>query len=418
VAGSVLRILFASILFAVTGATFAAGESWDFGKQAFENGDYAAALTYFETARDDGLDGPAVHYNIGVSQFKLGHYRAAGQTFSLLADLFPKMRGLAEYNRGLVARRLGETTEARAHFLQAYEHSPDDRTIRVLASQRLAELEPDVRMVSQWTGAFGVRIGDDDNVVLRDEAGFPAGTTTDSAMVDVFAAIQGPWSGGNGFRFDASAYLIKYFDAGDFDQTEVAGGAFYDWRFDNWRIQAGIHAGAGSLGGEAFSRKTGGHARARRHIGSNSVVDLRYTYDNVTDSNSLYAGIAGSRQQIDARYRWYEDGHRVQVRFWFELNDRDDPGVSPDRDRIAVDYRYQPEQGVGYEVGIDMRNSNYDQLTSTREEDLVTFRAALTYTFKNNWEVLLEYRNSDNDSNDDTFSYDRRQIALGAMKLF
>jgi hypothetical protein len=414
----VLRILLTSLLLALAGVTSAADDNWDFGKQAFENGDYAAALTFFETARDDGLDGPAVRYNIGVSQFKLGHYRAAGQTFSLIAHLFPKMRGLAEYNLGLVARRLGEKTEARGHFLQAYKYSPEDRTIRILASRRLRELEPDVRTASRWTGAFGARIGNDDNVALRDEAGLPAGTTTDSAMVDVFAAVQGPWSGRSGVRFDASAYLIKYFDAGDFDQAEVAGGVFYDWRLDDWRIQAGVHVSAGSLGGEAFDRKTGAHARALRYFGGNSVVDLRYTYDDVTDSNSLFSGIAGSRQQIDARYRWYSDGHRVQLRYWLEFNDRVDPGVSPDRNRIAVGYRYQPEEGVGYEADIDVRNSDYDQLTSTREEDLLIFRAALTYTFRNRWEVLLEYRSSDNDSSDDTFSYDRSQITLGALKLF
>jgi len=418
VAGSALKILFTSLLLTLAGVASAAGDSWDSAKRAFDNGNYPAALTSFEMARDDGFGGPAVHYNIGVTQFKLGQYRAAGKTFSLITNLFPKMRGLAEYNLGLVARRLGESTAARAHFLQAYQYSPDDRIIRVLASRRLRELEPDVRVASRWTGAFGVRVGNDDNVALRDEAGLPAGTTTDSAMADVFAAIQGPWNGRSGVRFDASAYLIRYSDAGDFDQAEVAGGVFYDWRLEDWRIQAGGHVSAGSFGGEAFDRKTGVHARVLRYIGSSSVIDLRYTYDDVSDSNSLFAGIAGSRQQIDVRYRWYSDDHRVQVRYWLEFNNRADPGVSPDRNRIAVNYRYQPEAGVGYEAGIDVRNSDYDQLISSREEDLLTFKAALTYTFRNSWEVLLEYRSSDNDSNDDTFSYDRSQITLGALKLF
>jgi hypothetical protein len=319
---------------------------------------------------------------------------------------------------GLVARRLGDVTEARAHFLRAYELSPDDRTIRVLASRRLRELEPDVRTASRWTAAVGVRAGDDDNVALRDEAGLPSGTTVESPMTDVFVSIQGPWNGRSGFRLDGSAYLIKYFDADEFDQSEVRGGVFYEWRPDEWRIQIGPHASAGTLGGDAFDRKAGGSARLVRYVGRSAAIDLRYTYDDVSDAGSLFAGIAGSRQQFDARYRWYADGRRLQLRYLLETNDRADPGVSPDRNRFAVDYRYQPEAGWGYEAGIDFRNSDYGDLATPREEDLLTIRGGLTYTLPNDWLALLEYRHSDNDSTDESFSYDRAQIMLGATKFF
>ena len=416
------RVLMACLMYmllAMAGSSLAAtGDDWESGGQAFEKGDFASALTFFEAARDKGLEGPAVLYNIAVSQFKLGRYDAAGQTFSLIARRFPHMRGLAEYNLGLVARRLGDRGEATAHFLAAYQLSSDPRTIRVLASRRLRELEPDVRVASRWTGAFGVRVGNDDNVVLQDEVGLPAGATAESSMADVFAAVQGPWNGRSGFRLDASAYLVKYFDADDFDQSEVRGGIFYDWRPNDWRVQLGMHASAGTLGGNAFDRKVGARARIVRHIGRSSAIDLRYTYDDVSDADPLFVGIAGTRRQVDARYRWYSEDHRVQLRYWLETNDRLDPGVSPDRNRIAIDYRYQPEEGVGYEAGIDMRNSDYDELTTPREEDLLTFRAALTYMFRSNWYVVLEYRGADNDSSDDTFSYDRSQITLGAMRLF
>lgn len=416
--GSAFRVLVALAVLVLPGVVIAASDAWESGGRAFANADYAAALSYFETARDSGVDGPAVHYNIAVSQFKLGRYRDAGQTFSYIANEFPKMRGLAEYNLGLVARRTGENGEARAHFLRAYEFSRDDHTIRVLASRRLRELEPDARTASRWTGAFGVRAGHDDNVALRDEAGLPAGTTTDSAMADVFASVQGPWTGRNGVRFDASAYQIKYFDAGDFDQSGLAGGAFYDWRQGDWRLQAGARISVGSLGGDAFDRKMGMHLRALRYLGVSSVIDLRYSYDDVEDANSLFPGIAGSRQRIDASYRWYRDAHRVQLRYWLESNDRIDPGVSPDRNRFALDYRYQPEAGIGYEAGIDRRNSDYDHLSVSRQEDLLTIRAALTYAIRYSWVVQLEYRQSDNESNDDTFSYERRQISFGVLRLF
>lgn len=174
-------------LLVLAGALYAApADDWESGTRAFESGDYASALLFFEAARDSGLDAAAVHYNIAVSQFKLQRYEAAWRTFALIADRYPPMRGLAEYNLGLVARRLGDTAEARVHFLRAYEVSPDNRTIRVLASRRLRESEPDVGTASRWTGAIGVRAGNDDNVALRDETVLPAGTAGESPMADLF----------------------------------------------------------------------------------------------------------------------------------------------------------------------------------------------------------------------------------------
>jgi tetratricopeptide (TPR) repeat protein len=413
------RVCAASIVLLVMAmATAAPPEHWEVGRLAFENGDYASALASFVAARDAGLDGPAVHYNIAVSQYKLGRYRQAAQTFGLLADRFPAMRGLAEYNLGLVSYRLGESAGARRHFLRAYELSSDEPKIRILASQRLRELGPEVRSAPRWRGALGIRAGHDDNVTLRDEAGLPAGTTTESPMIDFFAVIQGPWDGRNGVRFDGSIYTIKYFDASDFDQSELRGAVFYDWRPGEWRFQAGVHASTSTLGGDSFDRKAGVHARAVRYLGRSAAIDLRYAYDEVSDGDALFAGIEGSRQQLDLRYVWHTDGHRVQLRYWLERNDRADPAVSPDRNRLGLDYGYRPGRGLGYEAGIDLRNSDYGDLVTPRDEDLLTLWGAVTYTFATDWTVLLEYRVADNDSTDETYSYDRSQVTLGLQKIF
>jgi hypothetical protein len=391
---------------------------WAAGTQAFNDGDYAAALHFFESARDAGQDGPAVLYNIAVSQFKLGRYQDAGRTFALIAQRFPQMQGLAEYNRGLVARRLGDEYQARKHFLRAYELSPEDPTIRVLASRRLRELEPEVRKASRWSGAIGVRAGHDDNVALRDEAGLPTGTTAESPMADIFAVIRGPWSGRSGFRLDGSAYLVRYFDADQFDQSQFRGGLFYDWRPDDWRIQAGVHASIGTLGGDPFDRKVGANASLLRYLGINGAIDLRYVYDDVSDADSQFAGISGSRQQVDLRYRWYRFGHRFQAYYGLETNDRADPGVSPERTRFGIAYRYAPDRGPGYGAAVETRNSDYSDLATPRDEDLLTLSAELTYALRSDWTLSLELRHSDNDSTDATFSYQRTQVTIGAMKHF
>ena len=344
----------------------AVADDWSAGKQAFATGDFASALVHFERAREAGLDSPAVHYNIGVTQFRLGRYGEASESFRLIARRFPAMRGLAEYNLGLVARRLGNDADARAHFLRAWELSPADRKLRVLASRRLRELQPQARTASRWSGAVGVRAGNDDNVALLDESGLSTGTTTDSPLVDAFLTIAGPWSGGNGFRVHGSAYLVRYPDAGDFDQSGIRGGTFYEWQLPDWRLQFGFGAGATALGGDAFDRKIGGRLRVIRYLGGNAQFDVQVTHDEVSEGDSVFAGIAGFRQTVDARYLWSSASHRVRLRFQFENNNRDDPGVSPERRRFSIDYRFEPERGFGAEAAAELRSSDYDDLAIPR----------------------------------------------------
>jgi hypothetical protein len=77
-----------------------------------------------------------------------------------------------------------------------------------------------------------------------------------------------------------------------------------------------------------------------------------------------------------------------------------------------------PLQGIGYETGVELRDSEYADITTPRQEDLVTVFGTLSYAFSNDWSILFEYRQSDNDSTDPTYSYDRRKFTLGAMKIF
>lgn len=401
----------------------AADPSLDFeaGKKAFSDGDYALAVEYFEQARDAGQGGPAVHYNIAVAHYELGQYRQARETFELIGREFPAMRALAEYNLGLVAERLEEYEVAEAHFRRAWEASEDDRNLRYLAARRLQDYvaetgEDDSRPA--WNGAVGVRAGFDDNVALRDDLALPVGTTAESPMADVFANVSGPWRDGSGVRFEGSAYLVRYADADEFDQAELRVATFYEWRLRDWRVRTGVHASTSTLGGDAFDRKFGLNASALYFLGERATVEGRYIYDDISDADALFAGIAGTRHQLDFRYTYYYENHRLHLRYWLEENDRLNPGVSPERDRIDVLYRYQPETGLGFEAGIERRSSDYGDLEVPRSEDLTTLRAALTWELPQAWLILLELRSGRNESNDPDFDYDRNQATLGVMKWF
>jgi hypothetical protein len=157
---------------------------------------------------------------------------------------------------------------------------------------------------------------------------------------------------------------------------------------------------------------------ASRNLGPNAIVDIGYGYDDVSEGDTLFAGVAGSRQQFDLRYRWFHREHLVQARYRHEANDRRDAGVSPQRDRYSIEYRYVPGRGLGVEAGAEFHSSDFDDLATPRSEDLLGLRGALTYDYGNDWLLLLEYRYSDNDSDDPVFTYQRSQIMLGTLLYF
>ena len=409
---------FASVL-ALVLAGLAYGDDWSDASAAFERGDYAAALAGFEALHAAGLDTPAVHYNIGVSQYRLGRDADAALTFRIIGRRFPQLRGLAEYNLGLIARRRGDSGTAVRHFLAAYRAANDDRTLRVLASRRLRELEPEFRSASQWSGAFGLRLGFDDNVVLRDDTSLPVGTTTESPVAEIFASIRGPYRPAGGFMVEGSIYAIHNVDADDFDQSQLDVAAMYDWRPGAWRLRARLHAGAGSIGGDAFDRKLGAELQATRYLNARADVEFRAGFDDVDDADEQFAGVAGHRRYVEGNYRWYSgSGHRVGVRVRREENDRLDPAVSPDRSVLGIGYRYQPERGWGFESRLRYRRSEYDDIAVARTEELLGAAVGLSRTLGTDWLLLLEYRYDDNDSTDPLFTYERSIATLGFIRSF
>lgn len=413
-----LLVLAALLIGAGLAAPVAAdiAQDWESGQTAFAAGDLESALLYFQMARDGGQQGPAVHYNIAVCLFELARYEEARETFRYIAQNYPKMRGLAEYNMGLAERRLGNTGEARHHFIQAWDLSPDDENLRSLSAAMLEELAPEEP--STWYGAVALRVGHDDNVALRDSLGLPAGVTAESPMADVFLSLTGSPRALRGLTLDGSAYAVTYTDADDFDQSEFRLGGLYSWSPRNWWLETGAHFVYGTLAGSGFEREIALSARAVRYLDDDSSIDVLVRYDDIDEVDADFAGIAGSRQRIDFRYRWGVANHRLVLRLGIEANDRLDPGVSPSRSRFHADYRFQPSSGWGVEAGIEYRNSDYDDLETPRTEEQKTITAALTRTVAEDWLFALQIQYSDNDSNNPDYTYERTLITLGVLRAF
>jgi tetratricopeptide (TPR) repeat protein len=402
------------LLVASTGGVAAEPDmSWESGRAAFEAEQYDEALHHFEEARDGGMRGPAVHYNIAVCQYSLGDYRAARDTFRLIASQFPSMRGLAEYNIGLAERRLGNSAAAERQFVAAYRNS-DDEKVRALAASQLTEVERELR--PDWYGLVGMQLGHDDNVALRDSLGLPAGVTAESPMADLFAVVGGQVAAG--LELDASLYAVTYSDASEYNQAEMRVGALYTMDRGAWRNQAGLFLIAGTLGGSSFNREVNLDLRSTRYVGDDTSFELRLRYDEINSAQLRFDGIEGSRSKIDLLYRWHGIGQSLTIGAGIEDNDRLDAGVSPSRQRIQAAYRYRLNDQWGLGSLAYIRWSDYDDVTLPRTEDLFSIAVRVTYETKTAWQLLGTYQYSTNDSSDPIYSYDRNLLTVGFQRPF
>jgi len=90
-------------------------------------------------------------------------------------------------------------------------------------------------------------------------------------MADAFVSLRAPFREGSHLRLDAAVYALTYLDVHDFDQNALSLGAVYDWTFGAWRTEAGLYAGYGTLGGDAFDQTGGGSNRTGSFWGSSNT---------------------------------------------------------------------------------------------------------------------------------------------------
>lgn len=408
----------AIMMFATTTSADEAADAWAAGQQAFAQQDYVLALAHFEKARDAGQGGPAVDYNIGVCQYKLQDYAKAGQTFARLNAAYPKMRPLAQYNLGLVALKQSDQQAAIDHFRDSYYSSIDEPKLRAMSSTMIRRIIGETVPEKTWLRTFSIRAGFDDNATLQDEAALAAEVTADSPFIELAGTLRGPFNKRNGFRLDGGFYMLGYTNADDFNQTTAQLGGLYDWERSGWGVQFGAHASTTTLGGNSYGSGTLLSTRLTRKLSTTSTLSLRYRYDDISAGDAIFAGVDGSRQRVELRYRWYSDGRSLNLSYTNETNDRLDPSVSPDRNQFRFKYRYVPENGWGFGLGAAIRNSEYGDATASRDEDLTKLSAEVLRTVSSGWQFFVQATVSDNDSTDPVFSYTRTQIAVGAFKLF
>ena len=390
-------------------------------QSAFERDDFASALVLFRQALAAGSTGPAVHYNIAVCEYRLGDFAAAERSFRALAADYPELRELAEYNLGLTLVESDRRKEAVAAFQRA--SGSDDHVVAELAQAMLARLRPPERLETgeprlAWTRLVETNIGHDDNVALVEASSLPAGRSTDSAYADAFIYFGGPLSRARRWAMDASAFLVRYADASEYDQQGLSLGAAYSWRLPVWRLELGPRFSYTTLDGDGLEQRLGVGLRIARPIAERGRLEIRLAHDDVAAIASRFDYLEGSRDAIAVEWGYRLKAADISAAFGRENNDRLGAGVSSKRDRWTLKYARALGPDWGLTASIGRRNSDYSALTTPRSEALDELRIAAARDVGRAWQLKLEIQLASNEANDPSFVYDRHRLAAGLSRLF
>lgn len=418
---SLVKVFFLSIVFIFAAQTAqAANASFAAGTKAFAAGHYSQALTDFLQAKDAGVEGPAIHYNIAVCQYRLQHYRQAEAEFRFVGDRYPKMKALADYNLGLTLLRDNHAAQARLEFERARQESADEKITR-LAEAMLLRTVPQRAAVERgrkWVSLVDVNTGHDDNVALIDSASLPTGQSPGSPFTDVLAVVSGPISSGPGLEFNGGIYAVDYPDVSSFNQTVTRVGGAYHRMAGHWRMQAESHYSYATLAGSAFEHGLGAGVSVKRYLTRTTAIGVSLVHDQFDSGSSQFAFVQGSREQLRCSWERYGPSSRLTLSYRFESNNRNSPAVSPTRNGVAIAYRYSMNPEWSADVSLSLRSSVYSDPSVARHENRTQLWLDFRRRLSSSWYLDGRYLWAQNRSNVGAFTYNRDRFSIGVTKDF
>ena len=353
------------------------------------------------------MQGPAIHYNIGVAAYRSGDLARAERAFDEVART-PAMAALAHYNRGLIALRRVDPGAARAWFERAARESSDER-LSALAARQLNEL-PSPRAPA-WSLYARGGIGYDDNVALRSESVDTPGSGENDSLAELLVA--GSYSFGASWRADAAAGLTRYATLDEFDQTALSLGLTRDLAYKAWAIALGGFATRLSLGGEVYERSAAATVQATRAVGSGSLrAQLRVAAVN---GEGDFSGLSGTRSGLGLEYDWTLRSLSFSVDTRAETNDsRDDAFATRWFEAgAAAHWAASPAWSLGAEVRLRrIRHPSPSTLQDAWTDRRATWQLEATRLLWRNVQLFVRYEHERTRSPVEAYAYDRNLVVV------
>jgi len=391
------------------------------GTAASREGDFAAALDSFLAARDAGMEGAAVHYNIGVSAWELGQLELAYEAFVVVARS-PEMAALAYYNLGLVSLRRDEPQAARDWFRRARERS-DDATLTSLSELQLEGLAPAAArgapapQAPQDPALFFVAasLGYDDNVALVADGDLLGSSDTPSAFAETSLTLSVPL--GKAFSLEAAGFVLRHTDASEFDQAGAQAEFVYRSRLGTWDGEIAAGAGLNWLDGEEYEQRFSVLLGAMRPVATHWRLQVQYRFEDI-DGSVPFEQLSGQRHEAAVAMDRRVGAQRLRLEYRLELNDRVSAALSADRHRLDAEWERELNSRLRLALSAGWRDSRTDVRQFSLTEERLELAAGLAGPLAGRWEWSLRYDWTRNDATSAFFDYQRHRIVAGVQGLF
>ncbi len=405
---------------------------YDGAVAAFNEQRYEQALSAFLHLRALGLDEPALHLNIGSSHYRLGQYEAAETAF-LMAARDPRLAELSYYNLALSAYQRGDHDMVR-RWIRRVQAEPRDDAIQIL-SQRLISRVNDIADsetpgATAWNATLFIETGYNDNVYLLSDDEALEGAGRGDAFIDAFGHFdyRPGHRGTGGLVLQGGAYVLRHRELREFDTALLHTAAEYERTLGRWLGSAGLHLEQSFLDGRRFNHMVAARLQASRALDSRRQLDLSYELGDITESNSEYGYLSGTRQQIQASMSWRSENRTFRFLYRLELNDRQDiatplfTSYSPTRHELRADLSTMLAARLAGQIGVQYRHSHYaepnalaDGTRRTREDDRVRLSGRLGYLIADGYDVSLEIQHDRNDSSIAAAEYSQTLYTLSLL---
>lgn len=390
-----------------------AAKKFEAGRRAYEAQALEDALAAFDASVAAGMSGPAVHYNIGVTAYRLGLLDRAERAFLEVARV-PDWAALAHYNLGLVALRREDRVAAGRWFNLAFDSATDEGLRDLAASQLDRLLQPPP--ARRWSGFAMLVAGRDDNVALLADTA-PIGVSgREDEFAEVRLAVSGPLEGS--WRFDAAAVHVDYFDLDEFDQSAVSLGAARRLLTGSWHSDVGAQANFLTLDGEMFERTAALVAQTAAPVYPEWWLRARYRASRV-EGFEAFEGLTGTRHELGARLDWRRADWRLGIDCSFDDSNSDEEVFASTWYQLGVELRWEPHDS-DWSLALEaaQRRTRHDgepdEDTGTgRREDRTRLGASAAMRIGASIRVVARYEHYRNDADLLGFDYDRNRVYLG-----
>jgi tetratricopeptide (TPR) repeat protein len=384
-----------------------AAEYFAEARAAFEVEDFSKARALFERALAAGMQGPAIHYNIGAAAYLGGDLPRAESAFREVART-PSMAPLAYYNLGLVAQDRHDEREAREWFERTLQEFPHERLAQ-LASQRLAEL-PEARAPGTWTYYSRGGAGYDDNVSLRS----PSIDSSPSGQDDAYAELifAGSYSFG-AWRIDTGAAMLEYMSLDEYSQSAFSLGAARSFGLGDWYFELGAYGSQLSLGGEVYESDVAAGAQAVRTFFGGSRLRALIRATSVK-GEAAFSGLTGERTEFGLHYEkiWRAWSFGAHTRA--ELNESEDPVFASRWLQLGAEARYAWSPVWEFTAGAAMRRIRHAAQSGSPDgwdDDRATLQLGITRALWKRARLFVRGEHQRNASPVAGYDYDRTWVA-------